>query len=212
MIIYMKRLGIAIALCLTVQLSYSQVWTAQDSLRLRKLLDSKEELQLNKEAVRAIDFGGVTVAPKMSEQKNWLLPDESVVGILPKSKTSSGLMTWYKNNILPNWGTACWRKAKTNNSIWSGTSVYALPNRIPYSEWKRSLLAEGMYTPFDGIRVGQAYINGGTIGGLDLMAPFTKDFWDKKGRENRIRTLEVLRTYGDSATVSINRPIEPIVR
>lgn len=56
------------------------------------------------------------------------------------------------------------------------------------------------------------YINGGTIGGLDLMAVFTKNFWDKKGKERRERTLEVLRTYGDSTTVLINRPIEQIAR
>lgn len=56
------------------------------------------------------------------------------------------------------------------------------------------------------------YVNGSTIGGLDLMAVFTKDFWDKKGQERRERTLEVLRTYGDSTTVLINRPIEQIAR
>lgn len=56
------------------------------------------------------------------------------------------------------------------------------------------------------------YINGGTIGGLDLMAVFTKNFWDKKGRDRRKRTLEVLRAYGDSTTVLINKPIEQIIR
>lgn len=56
------------------------------------------------------------------------------------------------------------------------------------------------------------YINGGTIGGLDLMAVFTKDFWNKTGRDNRARILEVLRTYGDSTTVLINKPIEQIAR
>ena len=56
------------------------------------------------------------------------------------------------------------------------------------------------------------YINGGTIGGLDLMAVFTKNFWDKKGRDRRERTLEVLRAYGDSTTVLINKPIEQIIR
>ena len=56
------------------------------------------------------------------------------------------------------------------------------------------------------------YINGGTIGGLDLMAVFTKNFWDKKGRDRCERTLEVLRAYGDSTTVLINKPIEQIIR
>ena len=50
-------------------------------------------------------------------------------------------------------------------------------------------------------------VNGGTIGGLDLMTIFTKDFWDKKGRERRARTLEVLKAYGDSTTVLLPEPI-----
>lgn len=34
----------------------------------------------------------------------------------------------------------------------------------------------------------------------DFMAPFTKDFWDVKGKKRRARTLEVLQSYGDSTT------------
>lgn len=53
---------------------------------------------------------------------------------------------------------------------------------------------------------------GGSIGGVDLMAPFTKDFWDRRGRNRRARTLQVLRTYGDSTTVLINEPLILISR
>ena len=45
----------------------------------------------------------------------------------------------------------------------------------------------------------------GASGGLgfsgDFMAPFTKEFWNVKGRKRRARTLEVLKAYGDSITV-----------
>lgn len=40
-----------------------------------------------------------------------------------------------------------------------------------------------------------------------LMTIFTKDFWDKKGRNRRSRTLEVLKAYGDSTTVLLPEPI-----
>jgi len=50
------------------------------------------------------------------------------------------------------------------------------------------------------------------MGGLALRAVLTKDFGKKTGRDNRARTLEVLRTYGDSTTVLINKPIEQIAR
>jgi hypothetical protein len=33
------------------------------------------------------------------------------------------------------------------------------------------------------------------------MTPFTREFWNFKGRKRRARTLEVLKAYGDSITV-----------
>lgn len=64
--------------------------------------------------------------------------------------------------------------------------------------------------PVNAIPVGKSgvTISGGTVAGLDLMGPFTKDFWDKKGKKRRARTLEVLRSYGDSTSVLINHPVE----
>lgn len=40
-------------------------------------------------------------------------------------------------------------------------------------------------------------VNGGMIGGFDLMIIFIKDFWDKKGCNWRLCMLEVLKVYGD---------------
>lgn len=48
---------------------------------------------------------------------------------------------------------------------------------------------------------GGTTMSGFTIGGLNLMRVFEKDFWDKKGNERRARTLEVLKGYGDSTSV-----------
>ena len=42
-------------------------------------------------------------------------------------------------------------------------------------------------------------VGGGGIAG-NFMRPFTKDFWNRKAARRRTRTLEVLRTYGDSIT------------
>lgn len=59
----MKRFWTTMALCLMTLLAYSQVWTAQDSLHLKKLLDSDQELHLNMDAVKSIDFGGAVGSP-----------------------------------------------------------------------------------------------------------------------------------------------------
>lgn len=52
------------ALCLTAVFAYSQVWTAQDSLHLKKLLESDQELHLNMDAVKSIDFGSAVGTPR----------------------------------------------------------------------------------------------------------------------------------------------------
>ena len=48
-------------------------------------------------------------------------------------------------------------------------------------------------------------------GSVDLMALFTKDFWDRKGRKRRARTLEVLQNYGDSTTIRMKEDIKKAV-
>ncbi len=222
--------------------AYSQVWTAQDSLHLKKLLESDQELHLNMDAVKSIDFGSAVGTPRMSEEKSWMMPDESLPEALPKPKVMLTLMP-YKANTRYNWDPIYQKKIKIDKNTWRGDPFYEIRHQRSYSNWARNPMAKGMRKSLDeiqasGVRFRQlgerangmmvntvvmdapiplfggsgVYINGGTIGGLDLMAVFTKDFWNKTGRDNRARTLEVLRTYGDSTTVLINKPIEQIAR
>lgn len=238
----MKRFIIGLMLCLTTLAVHAQVWTAQDSLHLKKLLDSDRELNLNMDVVKSIDFGSVTGTPKMSLEKEWMLPDESLPEALPKPKVVLSLMP-YKANTRFNWDPVYQKKIRINKDTWRGEPYYALRIQRSYSNWARNPMAAGERKSLDEIRASGVrfrqlserangmlvnsvvmdspiplfggsgvYVNGGTIGGLDLMAVFTKNFWDKKGRDRRERTLEVLKTYGDSTTVMINRPIEQIVR
>lgn len=238
----LKRFITTMALCLTALFAYAQVWTAQDSLHLKKLLESDQELHLNMDAVKSIDFGSAVGTPRMSEEKSWMMPDESLPEALPKPKVMLTLMP-YKANTRYNWDPIYQKKIKIDKNTWRGDPFYEIRHQRSYSNWARNPMAKGMRKSLDeiqasGVRFRQlgerangmmvnavvmdapiplfggsgVYINGGTIGGLDLMAVFTKDFWNKTGRDNRARTLEVLRTYGDSTTVLINKPIEQIAR
>ncbi len=92
-----KRLITAMTLCLTALLVHAQEWTKEDSLRLRKLLDSDQELNLNQDAVRQIDFGSAVGTPRMSVEKKWMLPDESLPEALPKPKVVLSLMPYKAN-------------------------------------------------------------------------------------------------------------------
>ena len=194
------------ALCLTAVFAYSQVWTAQDSLHLKKLLESDQELHLNMDAVKSIDFGSAVGTPRMSEEKSWMMPDESLPEALPKPKVMLTLMP-YKANTRYNWDPIYQKKIKIDKNTWRGDPFYEIRHQRSYSNWARNPMAKGMRKSLDEIQA-----SGVRFGGLDLMAVFTKDFWNKTGRDNRARTLEVLRTYGDSTTVLINKPIEQIAR
>lgn len=115
----MKRFWTTMALCLMTLLAYSQVWTAQDSLHLKKLLDSDQELHLNMDAVKSIDFGGAVGSPRMSEEKNWMLPDESLPEALPKPKVVLSLMP-YKANTRFNWDPVYQKKIRVDKNTWRG--------------------------------------------------------------------------------------------
>lgn len=236
------RFRLAILLCLITLSVRAQEWTKQDSLRLQKLLNSDKELNLNQDVVKQIDFGSAVGAPRMSMEKNWMMPDESLPEALPKPKVVLSLMP-YKANTPYNWDPVYQRKIKMDKNTWRGDPYYEIRHQRSYTNWARNPLAGGIRYSLDeirasGVRVRQmserangmmvntvvmdnpiplssgsgVYINGVTIGGLDLMAVFTKEFWNKKGRERRERTLEVLKAYGDSTTVLINHPIEQIER
>lgn len=239
MIELMKRFVTVLVLCLLPLLAFAQEWTAKDSVRLKHLLDSERELNINQEVLKSIDLGHAIGTPRMSKAKSWMLPDESLPLALPKPKVVLTLMP-YTANTRFNWDPIYQKKIKMDKNTWRSDPFYELRHQRSYSNWARNPMAAGIRKSLEeieasGVRFSQlrerangmmvnsvemgggiplnssgVYINGGTIGGLDLMTVFTKDFWDKKGRERRARTFEVLKAYGDSTSILINKPIEQI--
>lgn len=195
----MKRFVTAMALSLTTLLMYAQEWTSKDSLHVKKLFDGEQELILNPDVVKSIDFGNAARTPRMSKEKSWMHFDESLPQVLPKPKVVLTLSP-YTATTPYDWDPVYQKKIRVTKNTWRGDPFYEL----------RQLL----YTKSSNISLGKGgvYISGGAIGGLDLMAMFTRDFWSKKRLETRDRTLEVLRKYGDSTNVMINVPIEQIAR
>ena len=209
-----KRLFISAVSLLLTGVCYAQ-WSAQDSLKLQKLLEGSEELKLNPKAVKQIDFGGAVGTPRMSEEKRWMLPDESLPEALPKPKVVLTLMP-YKANTRYNWDPVYQKKIRVNKNTWRGNPFYELTKLKIYTDWAKRPLDAGPRESIEQIEAtGLRYmvterannmavgswrsVGGGGIAG-DFMRPFTKDFWNRKAARRRARTLEVLRTYGDSIT------------
>ncbi len=211
-------------LFLTALVAYSQNprWTKQDSIKLQRILNGADELKLNPEAVQQIDFGSLGGAPMQSAEKTWMLPDETLPYTLPgEAERQKVVLTLFPNltNTKFNVDVVSGRKIKLNANTWRNDPFYNLKNQYIYSNWAKKPMDGGERKSYDEIEAtGLRYnllgerANNMAVGSwkqtsgpsnLDFMTPFTKDFWDFKGRKNRMRTLDVLSTYGDSTTVLI---------
>lgn len=76
-----RRESISIVFCIINVLTMQAQWTRQDSIRLNEMLNGKEELKINNEAVKAIQFDfnpdrniekEVESTPIASEDKPWM--------------------------------------------------------------------------------------------------------------------------------------------
>lgn len=188
----MKRTLLLLMLCPLASLVRAQ-WTAKDSLRLDRILQGGEEIKLNMDAVKQIEFDPLG-APRVSEDKPWMRFDETLPQVREEKKVVLTLHP-YTARTKYNWDPVYQKKINIDARTWEKAFALSAYN--------------------SGIALGRrgVTVQGGAIGGLDFMTIFTKDFWDKQGRKNRARALEVLKAYGDSTTVLIpHNVLEPIIR
>src|SRR3712207_8513615 len=61
------------------------------------MLEADGELRLNRKALRSIDFSVGTADPRISEEKRWLSPDESLPSVLPKAVPVFSLMPYTRS-------------------------------------------------------------------------------------------------------------------
>lgn len=152
---------------------YAQ-WTAQDSLRLKRTLDSDGEVKLNIDALKHLDFNALGT-PKMSTKSPALRFDESLPAVFPALKEKVKLtLSPYTASTKCDWDPIYRRKIPVGRKIYG--MVYILPKRSFNNNYAKA-------------------------SGIDLMTPFTREFWNFQGKKNRTRAIEVLEHYGDSTQV-----------
>lgn len=207
---------------------YAQNWTPQDSLKLNRLLKGEGEVRLNPEALQELEMNSSLGTPKAVINKSWMNFDNSMP-VMPKVPEKKVVLTLrpYTANTKYNWDPVYQKKIKIDENTWRGDEFYALKTLFIPSNWAVHPFDAGPRETVEQIeatglryrvteRVNNMAVGGwqGTggsgISGLDLMAPFTREFWNFKGRKRRARTLEILKTYGDSTTVLIKRPVRLI--
>lgn len=225
----MRKYCTIIGLLLVVVLPVcAQNWTPQDSLRLRRLLDEEGEIKLNPEVLKEMGVQEPLGKQQISMEKQWLDFNTTLPEIpnTPKKKVILTLRP-YTANTKYNWDPVYQKKIKINKNTWRGDSFYELKMLRIYSDWAKTPLEKGIRKSIDEIEAtGLRYrvterannmavgswqgASGGSGFSGDFMTPFTKEFWNVKGRKRRARTLEVLRAYGDSTTVLIKEPVKAI--
>lgn len=203
---------------------YAQEWTPQDSLHLRRFLSGEGEVRLNPDVLKEIGIDSPLGSPKEDMNKSWLKFDSSLP-VMPQMPEKKVVLTLrpYTANTKYNWDPVYQKKITVNKNTWRSSPFYELTKLKIYTNWAKRPLDAGPRESVEQIEAtGLRYmvterannmavgswrgVGGGGISG-DFMAPFTKDFWNIKGRKRRARTLEVLKTYGDSISVRRNDAI-----
>jgi len=161
---------------------FAQNWTSQDSLRLRQVLNDKEELKLNLDALKELKNQSLWGIQKVSANKPWMDYDETLPEVPRVSPYKVRFTLYpYTANTRYNWDPVYQKKITINKDTWRGNPFYALSKLPVYS--------------------------GSSPSGKDFMTIFTKEFWSPKARRRRARTLELLKAYGDSTTIMIKNPV-----
>ena len=216
----MKRFILVMGLlCAVAFPCYAQNWTPQDSLRLNRLLKGEGEVKLNPEVLQELEMNNSLGTPKAVMDKSWMDFDNSLP-VMPKAPEKKVVLTLrpYTANTKYNWDPIYQKKIKVDKDTWRGDEFYALKILMIPTNWAKHPFDAGPRETVEQIEAtglryrvterannmavgGWQGASGGGISGLDLMTPFTRGFWNFKGRKRRARTLEVLKAYGDSITV-----------
>ena len=169
--------------------SYAQNWTIQDSLRLQQLLQGKEEIELNRTLLQEMEQSPYMGKPHMSVEKQWMEPDATLPSV-PDAPGKRMVLTLhpYTARTKYNWDPVYQKKIKVDANTWRSD---------PFASFKINLANHLAQEPKQ------------KPSGMDLMTPFTREFWSFRAKKTRARTLEVLRTYGDSLTAGIKGVIQP---
>ena len=198
-------------LCAVAFPLYAQEWTPQDSLHLRRFLSGEGEVRLNPDVLKEIGIDSPLGSPKEDMNKSWLEFDSSLP-VMPQMPEKKVVLTLrpYTANTKYNWDPVYQKKITVNKNTWRSSPFYELTKLKIYTNWAKRPLDAGPRESVEQIEAtglrymvterannmavgGWRGVGGGGISG-DFMAPFTKDFWNIKGRKRRARTLEVLKT------------------
>lgn len=233
-----KRLSLFLSVSLISLLTHAQ-WNQKDSLNLRRILNADGEIKLNPNIIKEIDFGTFAGEQMIDDDKPALQFDATLPKPFPEKKELRLSLKPYTAKTKYNYDPIYQRKINVKKDTWKygdqdprtegwKYGKFHMEMALIYSNWAKKPFDPGIRKSIDEIEAtGLRYnplanrVNNMAVGGWvpsdgsglsgDFMTPFTKDFWDRKGRKRRARTLEILENYGDSITTQIKEEIKTII-
>lgn len=137
----MKRI-VFLMLSLGMAVTLHAQWTAKDSVNLQRILNGKEDIKLNMDAVKQIDFNSSPTVPKMSKERPGLRLDETLPQVLEKKKVVLTLRP-YTANTKYNWDPIYQKKIRVDADTWRGDPFVELYQTVP-SNWAKNVYDKGI--------------------------------------------------------------------
>lgn len=170
---------------------HAQEWTKKDSLRLHQLLESEDEIILNTDAVNSIRLESRSPLPGNQLKMDATSPslrfvEELKLPELPQKRiylTLRPYSAFTRYNEDPVYGTS------GQGSIMRRVNNMAMDYRYAHTSVRVGTSNLGAVFNQRNTRPENAFKTAGaSIGGLDLMAPFTKKFWRKSVKADAWKT------------------------
>lgn len=134
----------------------------------------EDSIRINLDVLRQLEQNTLIGAPSVDAEKPWMQFDETLP-VLPQREDKPKVrltLRPYTANTKYNWDPVYQKKIKVGKDTWRSDPFYALTR-----------------SPRKVVMGSQALVT------TDLMAPFTREFWQFQHKKNRKRTLQLLKIY-----------------
>lgn len=200
-------------LLLTVLPVCAQTEIHSDSFRVLPMPGMEDDAKADFDVSKSTELNSVPFPLQMSVEKPWMDFDTTLPDLFKQEEKKVVLtLRPYSANTRYDWDPIYQKKIVVNKDTWRGEKFYHLYKSLIPSNWAKHPFDKGIRGSSEEIeatglrytaRAGARNMTAGiwervtAPSGMDLMTPFTKDFWNPKARKRRERTLEVLRSYGE---------------
>lgn len=172
-------------------------WIRKDSLEPNQGLRNEGNIRINPNEIKNIQFSSDIINRPINKFFNSNIAIDETLPL--KKKKVVLTLTPYKPTTPYNWDPIFHCNIIQVHNHWE-----PIISPAHFTDQARAVdMAKTVVNALpdlNGIKLSRsgAYINGTTIGGLDLMFLFEKRFLDRKGEARRARTLELLKQYSDT--------------